>query len=171
MAQILLIRHAEPDRQGVLLGQSDPPLSAVGRTQARETLAGLRPEIIWTSPLRRATETALFIRADSLHELPELSEVDMGAWTGLTWTQVEESWGELAGHKISNWFEVPAPGGESWSVFLARVETAWKVIRRGPANAAVVAHQGVHAALRYLIDGRDPKSFQQAYCEVIEFDL
>jgi broad specificity phosphatase PhoE len=170
MAEILLIRHAEPELTGVLLGQSDPPLSAAGRTQAREELTEIHAGIVWASPLRRAKETAQFISSNSICELPELCEIDMGAWTGLTWTQVEQFWAELAGHKMSNWFQVAAPGGESWSSFLSRVQRAWDAIRRGPANAAVVAHQGVNAALCYLIEGRDPTDFQQGYCEVIPFE-
>jgi broad specificity phosphatase PhoE len=167
MAKIFLIRHGEPEICGVLLGQSDPSLSVVGREQAREALGDLRPSIVWTSPLRRATETAAVIAKARICERAELREVDMGDWTGLTWKQIERSWDELARKKLADWFGVPAPGGESWPVFLSRVQGAWEVIRRGPANAAVVAHQGVHAALRYLIDGRDPVEFRQQYCEVI----
>lgn len=170
VAKIFLIRHAKPEISGVLLGQSDPPLCACGREQAREALASLRPEIVWTSPLRRATETAAMIANARICECEELREIDMGEWTGLTWEQVEQSCEELASRKLADWFSVPAPGGESWPMFLSRVQRAWDVIRSGPANAAVVAHQGVHAALRYLIDGRDPAEFQQQYCEVISLD-
>ena len=170
MAKILLIRHAEPEVRGVFLGQSDPPLSACGRGQAREILGFLRPEIVWTSPLRRATETAAIIASARVCKCEELREIDMGEWTGLTWKEVEQSWEELARHKRTNWFGIPAPGGESWPAFLSRVRRAWDVIRRGPTDAAVVAHQGVHAALRYLIDAGDPAEFQQQYCEVISLD-
>jgi broad specificity phosphatase PhoE len=170
MAKILLIRHAEPEIRGVLLGQSDPPLSAFGREQAREALASLRPRIVWTSPLRRATETAAMIENTRICESEELREIDMGEWTGLTWKQVEQSSDELARRKSADWFGVPAPGGESWPVFLSRVQLAWDLMRRGPANAAVVAHQAVHAALRYLIDGRNPVEFRQQYCEVISLE-
>jgi glucosyl-3-phosphoglycerate phosphatase len=170
MAKIFLIRHGEPEIRGVLLGQSDPSLSAFGREQAREVLADLRPGIVWTSPLRRARETAALVANARICEREELREMDMGEWTGLTWKQVEHSWEELAREKMADWFGVPAPGGESWPVFLSRVQRAWAVIRYGPANAAVVAHHGVHAALRFLIDGRDPAQFQQQYCEVISLD-
>lgn len=170
MAKIFLIRHGEPAIHGVLLGQSDPPLSLVGREQARDALASLRPDIVWCSPLSRATETAAMIANAQICQLEELREIHMGEWTGLSWQQVEQSQGERARTKLVDWFGVPAPGGESWPVFLSRVERAWDTIRRGPANAAVVAHQGVHAALRYLIDGRNPVQFQQQYCEVISLD-
>ena len=170
MAKIFLIRHAEPEMCGVLLGQSDPPLSAFGREQAREALVSLRSGTVWTSRLRRATETAALVADARICLCEELREIDMGEWTCLTWKQVEQSYGELARRKLADWFGVPAPGGESWPVFLSRVQRGWDVIRRGPSNAAVVAHQGVHAALRYLIDGRDPAEFQQQYCEVISLD-
>lgn len=170
MPLITLIRHGEPEIRGVLLGQLDPPLSASGRTMARDSFRNYHPEVIWTSPLRRARETAGLIESRQVRELADLSEIGMGEWTGRAWREVEESWSELARRKTSDWFGVPAPGGEGWPEFVARVQRAWHLIREGPVPAAVVAHQGVNAALRYLIDGRDPMSFRQEYCEVISLE-
>jgi broad specificity phosphatase PhoE len=170
MAKILLIRHGEPEVRGVLPGRSNPGLSAAGRRQAREALASLRTDFVWSSPLRRAAETAALIPHAPIGELDALREIDMGEWTGLSWAQVEHSWSELAGRKLADWFGVTPPGGESWPAFVLRVAGAWDVIRRGSANAVVVAHQGVNAALLYLISGRDPTQFRQQYCEVISVD-
>lgn len=61
--ELLLIRHAEPERVvGQGGGRADPSLTARGRTQAERLAAWLAPEkptAIWTSPQRRAVETAL----------------------------------------------------------------------------------------------------------------
>jgi broad specificity phosphatase PhoE len=170
MATLYLIRHGEPEITGVMLGQMDPPLSRRGRSEVAARLAGLFVEQAWTSPLRRAHETAQFIPARDLVELPELREIDHGDWTGKSWAEIEAAWPELAAHKSSDWLGVAAPGGETWERFLERVQSAWKMIRAGRMPAAVVGHQGVNAALMYVIKGCSPLEFKQAYGEVIQID-
>ncbi|GAC1344532.1 MAG: alpha-ribazole phosphatase [Bradyrhizobium sp.] len=170
MASLFLIRHGEPEITGVLLGQMDPALAPAGKAQLAATLRDVQVEVAWTSPLRRARETSGYVQARRVIELPELREIDQGQWTGKSWAEIEAKWGDLASRKMSNWLAVAAPGGETWSTFLDRVRHAWSVIRNGPRPAAVVAHQGVNAALRYLIDGRNPLDFAQQYGEVIELE-
>jgi broad specificity phosphatase PhoE len=169
MASLFLIRHAEPKITGVLLGQLDPPLSPVGRIQAG-ALRDIDVEIAWTSPLCRATETASFIRANRIVEIPELREIHQGEWTGKTWAEVESGWPELASAKSNDWLGIAAPGGESWRDFEERVRKAWHTVRSEPVSAAIIAHQGVNAVLMYLIDGSNPTQFTQGYGEVIRLE-
>jgi broad specificity phosphatase PhoE len=169
MASLFLIRHAEPEVKGVLLGQMDPALSRRGRIQAA-ALGRIKVEIAWTSPLRRAMETAHFVCADRVREIPELREIDQCEWTGKTWVEVEAQWGHLALRKSSDWLGVTAPRGESWTHFLERVRKAWAIVCAESAPAAIIAHQGVNAALKFLIDGSDPLQFTQAYGEVIRLE-
>src|SRR5262245_38874839 len=63
--ELLLVRHARPERVEGAAGPADPPLSPLGRRQAAalaEWLAvepGVAPlAAVYTSPLRRAAETA-----------------------------------------------------------------------------------------------------------------
>ena len=133
-------------------------------------LSGIDVEVVWTSPLRRARETAELIRSRSLVELPELREIDQGDWAGKTWAKIEVNWPELAARKSSDWLGVAAPGGETWTRFLERIDRAWKTIRAGVMPTAISAHQGVNAALMYLIEGRDPLEFVQGYGEVIQLE-
>ncbi len=59
--EIVLIRHAQPERVVGSRERADPPLTARGREQAERTAAWLREEeiaAVWSSPLRRAVETA-----------------------------------------------------------------------------------------------------------------
>jgi alpha-ribazole phosphatase len=170
MASIFLIRHAEPEMKGVLLGQMDSPLSAAGRECAARTLGGMRVPMAWTSPLLRAKQTAALLDATNVVELPGLREIDHGEWTGRTWAEIEVTWADLAMRKSGDWLGVTAPGGEEWMAFLDRVRAAWQRIREGPPDSAVVAHQGVNAALAHLIDGRDPLAFTQEYGEVIRLE-
>jgi 2,3-bisphosphoglycerate-dependent phosphoglycerate mutase len=59
VTELLLVRHADCYRD--LTDVVDPPLSSVGREQARrlaERLKRCEPAAVYSSPLRRATETA-----------------------------------------------------------------------------------------------------------------
>lgn len=94
---IVLVRHGETDwnRANRFQGHADPPLNDVGRAQARALADELssRPFVAgYTSPLRRAAETAAIL-GDALQlELRSdgsLMEVDVGSWSGLTRTEVE----------------------------------------------------------------------------------
>ena len=169
MATLYLIRHAEPTHTGVLLGQLDPGLSPHGRQQAA-TLANLPVEQVWSSPLRRARQTANHINRPII-EIPELRELHQGDWTGKSWIEIEANWPDQAASKLTDWLHTPAPGGETWPDFLTRIALALHRIQKGPFPAAVVAHQAVNAALRYLIDARDPLTHTQQYGEIIELEL
>src|SRR5215211_8387218 len=92
-----MARHGETDwnRDQRFQGHADPPLNDVGREQARELaerLADERLDAVYTSPLRRAGETAAIV-AERLgltaEPLDGLREVDVGSWSGLTRTDVE----------------------------------------------------------------------------------
>jgi alpha-ribazole phosphatase len=170
MASIYLIRHDETEMRGVLLGQMNPPLSEAGRAHAARALGGMHVPVAWTSPLRRAKDTAVFLNAAKVVEVPALREIDHGEWNGKTWAEIEFGWAALAVQKSADWLGIAAPGGEEWMAFLDRVRSAWQAIREGPPNSAVVAHQGVNAALAHLINGRDPLAYTQGYGEVIHLE-
>ena len=97
MTTILLARHGETDwnRDGRFQGHADPPLNDTGRAQAAElaaALAGDELAAVYSSPLRRAIETARVVAAQ--HELEPipleaLREVDVGSWQGLTRAEIE----------------------------------------------------------------------------------
>jgi broad specificity phosphatase PhoE len=59
VTEIALVRHADCYQE--MSETVDPPLSALGREQARrlaERVRHMRPSAVYSSPLRRATETA-----------------------------------------------------------------------------------------------------------------
>ena len=97
MTTILLARHGETDwnRAGRFQGHADPPLNRTGRAQAAELSAALSGEAlaaVYSSPLRRAFETAEIVAAPhDLDPVPveALREVDVGSWSGLTRAEAE----------------------------------------------------------------------------------
>ena len=108
----------------------DLPLDALGDEQARlaaGTLAGLRLEAVYASPLARAMGTARWVAGP--HGLdpvavPELTEADVGRWEGLTWEQARESDPELYERFHADPGTVPYPDGESFLDVGRRVSPA-----------------------------------------------
>jgi probable phosphoglycerate mutase len=88
---VLLVRHGQSEwnAEGRWQGQADPPLTDLGRLQAREAARALGTvDAVWASDLQRAVETATII-ADQLGVGPvvvdpDLRERDAGEFSGLT---------------------------------------------------------------------------------------
>ena len=151
---ILLLRHGQStwNAEGRWQGQSDPPLSELGREQAEEAagkLAGIGVTGVVTSDLARARDTGEIIaRAlglDPPRQHPDLREYDVGDWEGLTRPEIEQGWPD----QLAAWREgrlLATPGGETRSGFLERIMAG---LRRVAANdelgdvAVVVTHGGV----------------------------
>jgi broad specificity phosphatase PhoE len=89
--RVLLVRHGQSEwnAEGRWQGQADPPLTDLGRLQAREAARALGTvDAVWASDLRRAVETATIV-ADHLGVGPvvldpDLRERDAGEFSGLT---------------------------------------------------------------------------------------
>lgn len=96
-----LIRHGQTDwnAAGRMQGSSDIPLNDTGRQQARDAvslLGGANWDVIVSSPLKRARETAEII-ADALdlqlgRSYDLLKERDYGDGEGLTAEEIDERW-------------------------------------------------------------------------------
>jgi broad specificity phosphatase PhoE len=165
---LYLIRHEEPELRGRFIGRTDPPLTSEGLEAAALKLAHLDVHTIYVSPLQRARQTAAAIQCNApVVVLPDLAEIHLGEWEGLTWREVEERWPDAACRKIEDWLGSTIPGGESWADFCARVDRALDVILAGPRPAAVVAHMVVNAAISARLLGKDPKQFHQQYGEIL----
>lgn len=114
MATILLVRHGQTDwnAERRWQGHADPPLNELGRTQAQELAAavtGRGLSAIYSSDLRRAQETAQIVGAAvelPVTRDPELREIDVGEWSGLTSADIEVRY--PAG------FERHRAGGDGW---------------------------------------------------------
>jgi alpha-ribazole phosphatase len=162
-----LIRHAEPEVRGVLLGRTDVSLRAAAIPAAEFPAA-----TVFASPLRRARRTAeLLFPNQPIIVLEDLAERNLGDWEGRSWDEVERGWPDLARSAAVDWFATSAPGGEPWDCFVERVVSAWRVVREATAPIAVVAHAGVNAVLSQRIAGSDPAGFQQAYLEVLTLEF
>ncbi len=164
MARLYLVRHAEPAITGVMLGQSDPPLSAHGRAQAAALRLPCMP--VYSSPLRRAVETARMFSEPIIDA--GFAEITCGEWDGMSWKDIASRYPAAASAKLADWFGVTPPGGEPWDEFRLRVLGA---LARVSTPAIIVAHEAVNSVIVQSATGREPRSFTQSYCEVIEIEI
>jgi probable phosphoglycerate mutase len=137
---VVLIRHGETSwtLTGQHTGRTDLPLTPNGRLQAaglHRSLAGLRIEHIFTSPLQRARETCelagLAIRPTIN---PDLDEWDYGDYESLKTAEIcvrRPGW---------NVFEDGCPGGESVEQVSSRADQVLDGLRRLNGNIALFSH-------------------------------
>ncbi|MCD6451942.1 MAG: histidine phosphatase family protein [Acidobacteria bacterium] len=94
-----LVRHGETEfnRQKRFMGWIDEPINEVGRKQVAllgKRLANEEIDFFASSPLRRTKETVEAILGHHpggrLELYPELGEIRLGPWEGLTWKEVGE---------------------------------------------------------------------------------
>jgi broad specificity phosphatase PhoE len=158
--RVLMVRHGQSEwnASGRWQGQADPPLTVLGRLQAREAADALGAlDAVWASDLQRAAETALII-ANGLGVGPvvvdeDLRERDAGEWSGLTRPQIEERYpGYLAAHKRP-------PGWESDGDLLERALRALRRIGREVPGGDVLAV--THGGLIYAVEGHLGRDMQR----------
>ena len=85
LKQIYLIRHGatQENNAGILIGQIDPPLSEDSKCQIKQLKFPREPAAIYSSPLRRAAETACLLFSDKSVTLDsDLKERGFGDFEG-----------------------------------------------------------------------------------------
>jgi alpha-ribazole phosphatase len=180
MSRVLFIRHAETGMAGRFCGHSDPELNAQGRMQLTALTHRLSAEpidTVYSSDLRRASATAKAIAA--VREIsqvlrPALREMDFGQWEGLRWEQIEQMDPEYARMWVERYPHLPAPSGESFQAFEARVlEEVSHLLDGNPGPIAVVTHGGVlRVVLQHLCGRSDAEAWQQTqeYCCIVGYE-
>ena len=146
--RILLARHGETEwnRVGRWQGQADPPLNETGHGQAEtlaEQLAGDGIEAIYSSDLRRASETARIVGDRlglSVSEDRRLREIDVGSWSGLTREEVQEQFPDGFARWLAG--EIGHDG-----------ETREALTRRTVAAVETIAHDHVGQAVLVVTHG------------------
>lgn len=168
-----LVRHGESvsNFEGRVQGQADVELSDLGRAQARQMAAwsrtlresaadGTAPiGEVWSSPLRRARETANEIAAAlGLPVMVEesLCELHAGIFQGHLWADLEDAFPDEVARWRSGDVHYVIPGGESRAQLAARGRAALEMLAaRGTPGMIVVAHGGVLTAALGSMLGRE----------------
>jgi broad specificity phosphatase PhoE len=151
---IHLIRHGvtASNVQRVYMGRSDESISTEGRWQARQLarrLQRLDLEAIYSSPLRRALETAEIVARPHRHPVrvdADIVEIDLSRWQGRPFEEIATAdpvaW--------ETWCRDPSrlalPGIETFESLAERVRRFLNRLRKdhyAGGAVAVVSHDGV----------------------------
>ena len=151
MTTLLIVRHAQAagNRESRFIGQSDVPLTDLGRNQAELVGARLGEYPITkvvSSDLQRCTETirpAVEGLGLSIQTDPRLREIANGEWGDLLATDIAAGWPDLwRRHQAGG--NITRPGGESWIDVEARVIAAMRDMAAGVDEDDVIL-VGTHA--------------------------
>lgn len=136
--ELVIVRHADTDWtvSGQHTGRTDLPLNDAGRARAldlRGRLDDRRFVAVWSSPLRRALETAELMGFSPLAR-DELVEWDYGDYEGLTSAQIDA--------RAPGWdlWRDGCPGGESAADVGERVDRLLADVRGLGGDVALFAH-------------------------------
>ncbi len=157
---ILLIRHGQTasNRDGLLVGRIDPPLTELGESQAQRLgarLQGSNAAFILSSPLSRARQTADAIAASTgltVEIEDRLVEMNYGEWDGTPIADVPiEAWRQWRSDP-----EFKPPGGESLREVSQRVGSLMGELLLSDDLAIVVSHVSpIKAALAWALGAPD----------------
>jgi alpha-ribazole phosphatase len=180
VSEILFARHAATAMAGRFCGHSDPDLNALGHAQVTDLVAQLSAEgleRVYSSDLKRARTTAQAV-ADShglaVETRPALREIHFGEWESLSWEEIESRNPQHAAAWMAAFPHLPAPSGETFPSFEARVlHEVTALIDRDPGPIAVVTHGGViRVVLQHLCGRSASEAWQetQSYCCVVRYE-
>ena len=169
MTILHLVRHGQSDWNAAnrFQGHVDRPLTDLGRTQAEalaRELASTALEGIYSSPLRRALDTATAVAAGRDLEVVAhdgLREVDVGSWAGLTRVEVEERFPA----EFRRWVE----GGDGWEDGETYEQMSTRVLAatvriadaHGGGEILVVSHGGPIRAIQAAAAGMTVHEFRR----------
>ena len=138
MSRLLLVRHGETELKSSerLWGNTDVKLGTLGLQQAerlRNRLASEKIDAIYSSNMQRALVTAETIA--SRHQLAvvtcaELHEVNFGKIEGLTISEANQRYPELAKFRMERNLNLRYPGGDSLIEFSKRVSQFLKRLEK-----------------------------------------
>lgn len=184
MLKIYLARHGQnvDNVKGILNGHRDEPLTALGEEQAHSTAtyikeAGLSFDAIYSSPLKRALNTAEIIAFDlglSQPQIePNLIERNFGIMTGLPVSKIEEMCapGIIKTNTIT--YFLSPDGAETFPQLIERGKKVINDIQNKHSDASVllVTHGDIGKmiyAAYYGLDWKDVLlSFHFGNCEVL----
>lgn len=167
--ELYIVRHGETlwNKERRLQGRTDIELSEYGRDLAKKTgeaMQDINIDVIYSSPLNRAYETALLIRGNK--DIPvikdeRIREMSFGAYEG--YKDVE-----LNGTSFKNFFEapdkfVPAKDGETFEEVIERASDFMKELLEKNIDSdkriMIVAHGAMNKALMMYIDKKPLKDF------------
>jgi probable phosphoglycerate mutase len=167
--RVVLLRHGrtEWNATGRFQGQLDSPLDLIGKAQATAAalaVAPMQPDVVVSSDLSRARDTAIAVADECGVDLaidPRLREIHLGEWQGLTRAEAKARYSE----EYARWQtgeDARRGGGETYAEVGARcVECIDEWLDRlGPGSLLLaVTHGSAARATIGTLLGMDPDSW------------
>jgi broad specificity phosphatase PhoE len=161
--RLVLVRHARVDTDGRLVGATDVPLDAIGRSQSQELaerLGRYGPGACYCSPMQRCLETARAASPLPLRVDPDLREIDFGRWENRTFAEAVADSPETMKRWAAFDPDFAFPQGESVRGFLGRVQGVAKRLAGAQADVvAAVTHGGVIRTMLCELLGIEPRHY------------
>ena len=153
---IHFIRHGSINQtlQGRYIGATDVPLSDKGKNELRRydaTLAYPYAKVVFTSPLKRCTQTAKILYPDiEPLVIDQLSECHFGEWENKSAAELVND--ELFKKWLAGEPGAKPPRGESNAEFTRRICLMFEnivdgLIKTGTTDAVIITHGGVMTTL------------------------
>ncbi len=159
--KIYLTRHGETEwnLEGRLQGSLDAKLTHKGIEEATmlgKRLKDVEFDMIFSSPLSRALDTATIIKGDKDIEIianDNLKEMSFGDWEGMLHKEIKESHDERYNNFWMNPHLYEPLNGESYDEFTDRIHQVINEIleHKDKKNVLVVAHAGVVKAFYKIL--------------------
>lgn len=155
--KIYAVRHGltECNKRDILNGRIDEPLAAEGIEQAKMLALAIPNSVrhLYSSPMLRARQTAEIITSECslpIYFHDGLQEVDLGRFTGKSWTEIE--FGEEFKEKHRSVQYDYRPEGESVADVKRRVLSFLRRIQEihGDGETLLVTHGGIIRILQLL---------------------
>lgn len=181
--KLYLIRHGQTEWNiaGKIQGKTDIPLNETGLSQASLLAAAMETHeitAVYTSPLKRAYETACFVAGPhklSVCPVEELREVDFGLWEGLTWEEIEKRYEKDFRLWDLNPVDHTPTGGEKKESSRARSRRAMeRILSDADGDIVIVAHGGILVfVVSFLLAAQQDKNeviVKNASITTVEYD-
>ncbi len=179
MKQFYIIRHTTPQiDQGICYGNSDLNVHSNFKNEIidiKNTINGIIPELIYSSPLRRCSKLAQSLFPESTIEYDkDLMEMNFGKWEMKKWSDIDKNDLDLWGGDFMN--QSP-PNGESFSRLYNRATKSFENIQsltKDDSTTIIITHSGVMRCLlmKYLeIPYTKLFSLQLNYGAIIQITL
>ena len=168
MTQIIITRHGETEWNvnEIFRGRRNVELNEMGIKQAEllgNYLIDLRIEGVYSSPLKRALDTARYVAKH--HGLDVnvdcgLMDFNYGAWEGLTHQEVRDKYRGLYEQWLKEPHLVKMPGGESLDQVRERARSVVdRVVSKHSETVVLVSHRVVNKVLICSMLGLDNSHF------------
>ena len=179
MGKLILVRHGqtEMNAQSLYFGKLNPPLNDLGISQAyqaKEKLLDIDYDIIYSSPLERAKQTAEicnYLDKEIIFD-SNLEEINFGIFEGLTFKQISEKYPNEVKKMEEDWKSFNYVTGESPKEMFQRAISFLKTLDYTKTNL-IVAHWGIiNCIISYFVSGTLDTywKFKVDNCSIVIFE-